>query len=155
MRLPFRRVLCTAARSSGKDRDRGRAGRDCGPNTPLAAIGLPRSTWYYWKNQKVDYEKKYANLLLQVIEILREPTGYGYRRSLRDSKDRGYPVDQRVIHRILKMRDPSSRRWAGIPKAFVPRRILAKKGPGMDLAARMGKPSLLEVFYRDFTPLVR
>jgi len=74
-----------------------------GLNTTLGAIGLPKSSWYYWKNQKVDYEKKYAHLRHPVIEILRENTGYGYRRILPDLKDLGYPVGERVTRRILKM----------------------------------------------------
>jgi putative transposase len=124
-----------------------------GLNATLAAIGLPKSTWYYWKNQKVDYEKKYAHLRQPVIEILRETTGYGYRRILPDLKDLGYPVGERVTRRILKMWDLSLQRWAGKPKPSVPRRILAKEGNGMNLVARMGKPSPLEVFYTDFTTL--
>ena len=27
-----------------------------GLNTTLDAIGLPKSTWYYWTHSKVDYE---------------------------------------------------------------------------------------------------
>ena len=124
-----------------------------GLNATLAAIGLPKSTWYYWKSQKVDYEKKYAHLRQPVIEILRETTGYGYRRILPDLKDLGYPVGERVTRRILKMWDLSLQRWAGKPKPSVARRILAKEGNGMNLVARMGKPSPLEVFYTDFTTL--
>lgn len=33
-----------------------------GLNETLDAIGLPKSTWYYWKNKKVDYEEKYSQL---------------------------------------------------------------------------------------------
>ena len=43
-----------------------------GLNVTLDAIGLPKSTWYYWKNQKVDYEEKYAHLRQPLIEVLRE-----------------------------------------------------------------------------------
>jgi hypothetical protein len=33
-----------------------------GLNVALDAIGLPKSRGYYWKNQKVDYQTKYAHL---------------------------------------------------------------------------------------------
>jgi len=43
-----------------------------GLNVTLDAIGLPKSTWYYWKNRKVQAEEKHAHLRRPVIEILRE-----------------------------------------------------------------------------------
>jgi putative transposase len=125
-----------------------------GLNTTLGAIGLPKSTWYYWKNQKVDYEKKYAHLREPVIEILRENTGrFRYRRVLPDLKDVGYPAGERVTRRILKMWDLSLQRWAGKPKPSVPRQMLAKGSEGMNLVARMGERAPPEVFYTDFTTL--
>jgi len=48
-----------------------------GLNVTLDAIGLPKSTWYYWKNQKVDYEEKYAHLRQPLIEVLKENPAYG------------------------------------------------------------------------------
>jgi hypothetical protein len=33
-----------------------------GLNCALAAVGLPKSTWYYHQNDKVDYEEKYGHL---------------------------------------------------------------------------------------------
>jgi len=124
-----------------------------GLNTTLDAIGLPRSTWYYWKNQKVDYEEKYAHLREPVIEIVRENTGYGYRRILPDLRDLGYPVGERVTRRVLKMWDLSLQRWAGKPKPSVPRQILAKGNEGMNLVARMDERAPLQVLYTDFTTL--
>ena len=43
-----------------------------GLNVTLEAIGLPKSTWYYWKNRKVDAEQKYAHLREPLVGILRE-----------------------------------------------------------------------------------
>ena len=48
-----------------------------GLNVTLDAIGLPKSTWYYWKDQKVDYEEKYGHLRETLIEVLRENPAYG------------------------------------------------------------------------------
>ena len=47
-----------------------------GLNVTLDAIGLPKRTWYYWKNQKVDY--KCAHLHQPLMSILRENPVYGY-----------------------------------------------------------------------------
>jgi putative transposase len=124
-----------------------------GLNVTLDAIGLPKSTWYYWKDQKVDYETKYAHLREPLIEVLRENPAYGYRKIRPDLDELGYPVGEWTVRRILKMWDLSLQRWAGKPKPSVPRRILAKEGHGMNLVARMGEPLPLEVFYTDFTEI--
>jgi putative transposase len=124
-----------------------------GLNVTLDAIGLPKSTWYYWKNQKVDYENKYAHLRQPLLEILREHHAYGYRRMLPDLQEMGYPVGETVLRRVLQMWDLSLQRWAGRPKPSAPRRILAKDGGGMNLVARMGKPMPLQVLYTDFTTI--
>ena len=124
-----------------------------GLNVTLDAIGLPKSTWYYWKNQKVDYEEKYGHLREPLIEILRENPAYGYRRIEPDLKELGYPVGQTVLRRILGMWDLSLQRWAGKPKPSVPRRVLATGSHGMNLVAEIGKPEPLQVFYTDFTTI--
>jgi len=124
-----------------------------GLNVVLDAIGLPKSTWYYWKDQKVDYELKYAHLRDPLLGVLRENPAYGYRKIGPDLHEFGYPVGEWIVRRILKMWDLSLQRWAGKPKPSVPRRILAKEGDGMNLVARMGQPAPLEVFYTDFTEI--
>jgi putative transposase len=124
-----------------------------GLNVTLDAIGLPKSTWYYWKNQKVDAEEKHAHLRRPVIDILRENPYYGYRRILPDLKEMGYPVGETVLRRVLRMWDLSLNQWAGKPRPSVPRRILAKDGDGMNLVARIESPEPLQVFYTDFTTL--
>ena len=63
-----------------------------GLNTTLAAIGLPKSTWYYWENNKVDCEEKYRHLRGPLIDVLNENPMYGYRRVEPELKARGYQV---------------------------------------------------------------
>jgi len=97
-----------------------------GLNVTLDTIGLPKSTWYYWKNKKVDYEEKYGHLREPLIDVLTENPAYGYRRVEPDLKERGYPVGETVVRRVLGMWNLSLRRWAGKPKPSVPRKLLAK-----------------------------
>ncbi len=124
-----------------------------GLNVTLDAIGLPKSTWYYWKNQKVAYEEKYAHLREPLIEVLKDNPAYGYRRIEPDLKERGYPVGETVLRRVLGMWDLSLQRWAGKPKLSIPRKILAKGSDGMNLVAGIVKPEPLQVFYTDFTEI--
>ena len=124
-----------------------------GLNATLDAIGLPKSTWYYWKNQKVDYEEKYNHLRQPLIDILRENSAYGYRRVEPELKARGYSVGETVIQRVLGMWDLSLRRWAAKPKPCVPKKVLSRQSNGMNLVAGMEEPKPLQVFYTDFTEI--
>lgn len=124
-----------------------------GLNVTLDAIGLPKSTWYYWRNQKVDYEEKYGYLHKPLLEALNDNPAYGYRRVESELKARGYQVGETVVQRVLGMWDLSLRRWAGKPKPSVPRKLLAKGSDGMNLVARIEAPGPLQVFYTDFTEI--
>jgi putative transposase len=124
-----------------------------GLKVTLDAIGLPKSTWYYWKNQKVVYEEKYAHLRQPLIEVLKENPAYGYRRIEPDLKELGHPVGETVLRRVLGMWDLSLQRWAGKPKPSVPRRILVTESDEMNLVAGIEKPEPLQVFYTDFTAI--
>jgi len=106
-----------------------------GLNVTLAAIGLPKSTWYYWKSSKVDYEEKYGQLREPLVDVLNENPMYGYRRVEPELKARGYQVGETVVQRVLGMWDLSLRRWVTKPKPSVPRKLLNRQGNGMNLVA--------------------
>ena len=122
-----------------------------GLNMTLAAIGLPKSTWYYWRNEKVDYERKYSYLREPLLRVLNDNPAYGYRRVVPELKERGYPVGETVVRRVLGMWDLSLHRSVGKPKPSVPRRLLAKGSDGLNLVAGIEEAEPFEVFYTDFT----
>ena len=124
-----------------------------GLNTTLEAIGLPKSTWYYWKSSKVDYEEKYKLLKEPLIEVLTANPAYGYRRVEPELKGRGYQVGETVVQRVLGMWNLSLRRWMTKPKPSVPRKLLNRQGNGMNLVAGMDVPEPLQVLYTDFTEI--
>lgn len=125
-----------------------------GLNTTLNAIGLPKSTWYYWKNKKVDYEQKYSHLHQPLIAALNDNPAYGYRRVEPELDSRGFPVGETVVRRVLGMWDLSLRRCVGKPKPSVPRKILAREGNGMNLVTGIEEPAPLQVLYTDFTEIL-
>ena len=125
-----------------------------GLNTTLEAIGLPKSTWYYWKSSKVDYEEKYKLLKEPLIEVLTANPAYGYRRVEPELKDRGYQVGETVVQRVLGMWNLSLRRWMTKPKPSVPRKLLNRQGNGMNLVAGMDVPEPLQVLYTDFMEIL-
>jgi len=124
-----------------------------GLNTTLAAIELPKSTWYYWKSSKVDYEEKYRHLRGPLVDVLNENPMYGYRRVEPELKARGHQVGEIVIQRVLGMWDLSLRRRVTKPRPSAPRKLLQGKANGMNLVAGMEEPEPLQVLYTDFTEI--
>jgi putative transposase len=124
-----------------------------GLNVTLDAIGLPKSTRYYWKNDKVGYEEKYEHLHAPLVQVVTENRAYGYRRVKPELHDHGYRVGETVVRRLLGMWDLSLRQWAGKPQPSLPRQLLAKGSKGMNLLAGIVEPKPLTVFYTDFTEI--
>ena len=76
-----------------------------GLNNCFSAIGLPKSTWYYWKNRKASYEEKYDHLHQPLLDVLEDNPTYGYRRIKSDLEERGYEVGEHVVRKLLKRWD--------------------------------------------------
>ena len=69
----------------------------------LAALGLPRSTWYY-QRQRVSYAEKYAHLRGPLETIAREHPGYGILRITTELQESyGQAVNHKVVQRLLQL----------------------------------------------------
>jgi hypothetical protein len=68
-------------------------------SSALAAVELPKSTWYYHQRQKVDYGKKYARLQPALEEIARRHSEYGYRRTTTELHE---TYQERVNHKVVQ-----------------------------------------------------
>ena len=72
----------------------------------LAAVELPKSTWYYHRRHKVSYEEKYPHPRLLLEEIARAHPAYGIPRiaaELRDTYDQ--VINHKVVQRLLQLWD--------------------------------------------------
>ena len=118
----------------------------------LAAIELPKSTWYYQKKQKVDYEEKYKELKRPVLDVIRENPGYGYRRILPELDDAGYEVGESVLRRMLERWELELLRTIRKPRLSGPRKYL-KQSKGWNLVKKIDDPQALQVLYTDFTEI--
>jgi putative transposase len=73
-----------------------------GLNLALAAIDLPKSTWYYHQKHKMAYEEKYADLHPILEEIARERPEYGVRRIMPELRDEYHiGANHKVVERLL------------------------------------------------------
>jgi putative transposase len=124
-----------------------------GLNTCLAAIGLPKSTWYYHNKEKVSYEEKYRHLREPIMRVVREHPEYGYRRILPDLQENGHQVGEFVLRRSLNRLNLNLLRSVSKPKPSLPRSYLKDSGKGLNLVKDIKDPQPFEVFYTDFTEI--
>jgi transposase InsO family protein len=126
-----------------------------GLNRALAAVDLAKSTWYYHRQQKVDYEAKYAYLRPTLKEIARRHPEYGILRTteeLRDSYD--LVVNHKVVQRLHKLWDLRLLRSTRRPKPSKVRQVIVEAGERVNLVAQMEEIELFQVAYTDFTELL-
>jgi len=126
-----------------------------GLNRSLAAARLPKSTWYYHQNDKVDYEEKYRDLKPILEEIAREHPKYGLPRimaELREVYDCG--VNHKVVERLLRLWDLRIMRGTRRRKPSGVRKAILEVGDRANLVAQANEIGLFRVVYTDFTELV-
>ena len=126
-----------------------------GLNRALAGADLPKSTWYYHQNDKVDYEDKYSHLKPIVEAIARKHPEYGLPRIMVELRDVYHcSVNHKVVERLLGLwdlrilRGTRRRRPSGIHKAIL------EVGEMANLVAQTEEIGLFQVLYTDFTELV-
>lgn len=121
----------------------------------LAAVELPKSTWYYHRKHKVSYTEKYAYLRPLLEEIICAHPDYGIPRitaELRESYDQ--VVNHKVVQRLLQAWDLALLRHVRPPQPSGIRQVIVAAGERANLVAQMETIELFEVAYTDFTELV-
>jgi len=120
----------------------------------LRAVELPRSTWYYHRNQKTDYAEKYEWLRPLVEEIIRENSGYGVPRIKRALEEcYGHTVNHKVLRRLLRMWDLSLRQNTRQPERDGVKSAIRAAGSQADLVTGRDDIEPFEVTVTDFTEL--
>lgn len=120
----------------------------------LAAVELPKSTWYYHQRHKVPYAEKYAPVQPLLEEIAREHPAYGIPRITAELRDTyGLVINHKVVQRLLHLWDLSLLRSTQAPKPSQVRQAIVAAGKYANLVAQMDQIGLFEVAYTDFTEL--
>jgi putative transposase len=126
----------------------------------LSALEIPRATWYYYRKQKVEADRKREEeerrLKRAIEEILLEHPEYGYRRVTEELHRKGIPVNHKRVHRLLQDFHLSLKRTARRPKPNPLLQIVLLAGDKADLRALLLKqrePEPFELLYTDFTLL--
>jgi putative transposase len=120
----------------------------------LAAVDLAKSTWYYHRDRSVPYEEKYAHLRPVLETIVRQHPEYGYRRITVELRETyGYPVNHKVVQRLLRCWDLAWLRSTQLPPPSGIRQVILAAGERVNLVARLEQIELFQVAYTDFTEL--
>jgi putative transposase len=126
-----------------------------GLNCVLAAADLPKSTWYYHQNDKVDYEEKYAHLRPILEAIARKYPEYGLPRIMAELRDVYHcHVNRKVVERLLSLWDLSILRGTRRRKPSGVQRAILEAGGRANLVAQMAEIGLFQVVYTDFTEIL-
>jgi transposase InsO family protein len=120
----------------------------------LAAVDLPKSVWYYHRNQKVSYADKYDYLLPDLEEIARQHPEYGWPRVTVELRETyGHRVNHKVVQRLLNLGDLRLIRSTHRPKPSKIRQAIQAAGDRANLVAHLSEIGLFQVMYTDFTEL--
>lgn len=127
-------------------------GMELGP--ALSAMELPRSTWYYHKNEKVSYREKYEWLQPLVQQIIADHPAYGVRRIQRElSEEYDCRVNHKVLRRVLEMWDLSMKRKVHKGSQNGIKSAIRTAGSQADLVSGRDNIDQFEVTVTDFTDL--
>jgi transposase InsO family protein len=121
----------------------------------LAALELPKATWYYHTQQKVPYEQKYAHLRPLLEQIARDHPAYGIPRITRELRESyGQQINHKVVQRLLQTWELALLRSTHVPEPSPVRQVIVAVGERANLVAQLDDIGLFEVAYTDFTELI-
>lgn len=121
----------------------------------LAALGLPRSTWYYHQKQRGSYTERYRHLRQPLEAIARQHPQYGYRRTTVELREvYGHQVNHKVVQRLHQAWDLPLLRGTRRPRPGGIRQAITAVGKRANLVAGRAVPRPFEVAYADFSELV-
>ena len=130
--------------------------KEHGLNVSLRAAELPKSTYYYHQNEKVDYEEKYSHLKPKLDEIIDEHPGYGRDKIKTElEENHGLTVNHKVIAKLLRTWDIKLARAARSTEPSPVRQAINEATGDLNLVKPLEEENigLFDVLYTDFTEI--
>lgn len=123
----------------------------------LRILSLPKSSWYYQTEEKVDYQEKYDYLEDPLIEIARNHPGYGYRRIKPELEGSfGHKINHKVIQKLLQIWELVMVRNTKKPKPSGIKKAIRSAGSEINLLRKIlevREPRMLEISVTDFSEI--
>jgi putative transposase len=126
--------------------------QEYGLNRSLAALGLPKSTWYYHQQAKQTLTERYAEVKPQIEAIIEEHAEYGRKRiqvELREAYD--VRLNHKVIAKLLRHWDLAQHRCVRQTAPSALQQGIATAGSSANLVQSLECIGIGEVLYTDFT----
>ena len=117
---------------------------EAGLNQVLEVLGLAKSTWVYAQGKKA-YEQKYRHLRKPLMEIAASHPEYGNRRTTAELRERGYPVNHKVVEKLHRSWSLSVMKRVKAPKPNPIRELLRESMSQINLVSQMKEIYDLEV----------
>src|SRR5439155_11331584 len=116
-----------------------------GLTAALAAVELPKSTWYL-QQRGVSYADKHAALRPLVEQVVQEHPEYGIRRITAELQERHEQrVNRKVVARLVGLWDLALRRSTHAPPPSGLQQVIAAAGERANLVASLAEIGLFEV----------
>jgi hypothetical protein len=115
----------------------------------LEAVELPKSSWYYHRNEKVSYAEKYAHLHPTLEEVARQHPEYGYRRTTEEIRNNyGYVINHKVVQRLHRLWDLALLRSTRAPRPSAVRQVIREANGRANLVAALEEINLFPALRR-------
>ena len=126
-----------------------------GLNQSLEALGLAKSTWYYWQRQKQDLMEKYSHLKDDLLEVAEKHPEYGYRRTTAELKlEYGHQVNHKLVAKLNRCWELPIIRKVKKPKPNIVTKTIKQAKGKANLVVQIENPELYQVCYTDFSEIV-
>lgn len=124
----------------------------------LSALELPKSTWYYWGDEKESLEEKYASVRPLINDVIDEFPEYGRPRITQELQEtHGLDINHKVVGKLLQKWDLAIHRAARDTSPSPVEEAIRRAGSDANLVKdrlENGPPiELFDVLYTDFTTL--
>ena len=125
-----------------------------GLNQALRALDLPKTTWYYWQNQKLDLETKYQFLKKDLQKAVENNPVYGYRKLQVELKQvYGHLINHKPLKKLLRFWDLALPRLVVKPKPNRITKLIQSVGPRTNLLKAIKEKGAdpFQILVTDFT----
>jgi putative transposase len=128
--------------------------QEYGLNRTLKALGLAKSTWYYYQRQKKNLEEKYGHLKSDFLRAAEDHPEYGYRRTTAELKDTyGHQINHKLVAKLNQRWNLPIIRKVKRPKPNVVTKAIKQAGNKANLVAQIENPDLYQICYTDFSEI--
>lgn len=126
--------------------------QEFGLNQTLRLLEVPKSTWYYYRNEKKDFEDKYSCLRSDLMKAIRSNPIYGYRKLQVELKEVYEScINHKTLKKLLNVWDVALPRRIRRPRKNPILVLIKSIGARANLLKAIENPAPFEVIVTDFT----